>query len=84
MYFGGITVLCGLLGTICGSLLLDWILKKYDADHPNIDDIRTLEGSKLLFFAILFSTLFALVATLSTDFTVFLSLLAVSEFLIFL
>lgn len=84
MLFGLITVGCGLVGTLLGSVILDYVLKKYNPDHPNIEEIRTLEGTKMLFFAVLFSTLCGILAALSADLTLFLVLLAGAEFLIFL
>ena len=57
--FGLVTVGCGLFGTLLGSVVLDYILKKYDAEHPAIDVFRTEEGCKQMFFAVLFSTLCA-------------------------
>lgn len=84
MLFGLITVGCGLLGTIFGSVILDSVLKKYGPDHPNIEEIRTFEGTKLLFFAVLFSTLCGISAALSAKLTLFLVFLAAAEFLIFL
>jgi predicted MFS family arabinose efflux permease len=73
MYFGGLAVISGLLGTIAGGYLGDWISEKYGSGHLKVSALSSLLALPFMYWCFV-----------SYDFTQFMMSLFVCEFLFFL